>query len=720
MKRLIKRCVFCAGLCCLVFLVLPSLLSLLVLPRLFNRLPVQECGGRIWWFSPWTLLGDVVVRDGTTGLHLPHIVVHFSPLSILQRRVLSLELDSATMDAEILDSRLRFLPSLESYSSLDSGAGESPFFPLSSLFLKNCHLRLHTETGVYRLTVNGSVHSIVRKLEEGRPVLTGKVRLDGGVQGEVQIESRRDGAGSETRLVHRISFASDDLSWLHPLLPAKSSVEDGRLALSGTVWTRGGNLIEKADTLLTLHGKFISDNSVVLGTGQNGLVFHLGGQGANWTMHLEGLSLLEPQQGKIFADISLNSGSRTFTGDIHYLPSSPSKKKGAEEKNVTFHMQGAVDDGKLDMTYHLSTRRLVWQNRLFLDLPEMQGNLSLQGKKLVLSGRGMAKNSPLSFSCEGDVEGSDTGHMNCRLAETEISTDNLAHSLSLPTDLVVHAKLSAFVACSLGRRGIATRGELALQDGSLHFKQLHLDGVGTTLTLSDLLAMRSQPGQVLSLAKIQAGSLSFSNATISYRLDGPERLFLETFATDWCGGRVEGGAIALVPAQGQVKTTLYCDRLGFAALLGQLGVAEAEGDGTLNGRFPLEITRTGVQFDDGILFSTPGAGGVIRFTSTDVLQQGLVGVENSPHLEYSLRALHDFFYDWTKLRFTTEGNDLLLVLQLKGKPAVPLPYAFKRGQLVEDDDGALQYPVQFDVNVRLPSDDIFRYGRGFRSPMEKR
>ena len=82
-------------------------------------------------------------------------------------------------------------------------------------------------------------------------------------------------------------------------------------------------------------------------------------------------------------------------------------------------------------------------------------------------------------------------------------------------------------------------------------------------------------------------------------------------------------------------------------------------------------------------------------------------------------AWQNFSFNWTKLTFTTKGDELLLTLQLDGKPADPLPYDYKAGQMVKGSKGAgIQHPVRLDVNFSLPLRELFSYGKNIQSIME--
>lgn len=124
-------------------------------------------------------------------------------------------------------------------------------------------------------------------------------------------------------------------------------------------------------------------------------------------------------------------------------------------------------------------------------------------------------------------------------------------------------------------------------------------------------------------------------------------------------------------------------------------------------------------FDNGFLFSTPGNNGIVRFSNTAMLRQGMPDMGKAAYLEYSLQAMENFSYNWTKLTFNSIDEDLLIKMQIDGKPASPLPYGYSQGQLVPQKQGpGIQHPIRLDVNFHLPFAQMFKYGQSLQKIME--
>jgi len=171
----------------------------------------------------------------------------------------------------------------------------------------------------------------------------------------------------------------------------------------------------------------------------------------------------------------------------------------------------------------------------------------------------------------------------------------------------------------------------------------------------------------------------------------------------------------LSPGAEDYHITFYCDRLNLAKVLEQFGAAAAKGQGSVNGRIPLQYANGKIKFDDGFLFSTPGEGGKIHLSGTDILTAGIP--PNTPQyvqIELAREALKDYVYSWAKLNITSKGEELLLQMQMDGKPAKTLPFVYKKDiggfiKVEADAKGSKFQGIRLDVNFRLPLNKLLQY-----------
>ena len=131
-----------------------------------------------------------------------------------------------------------------------------------------------------------------------------------------------------------------------------------------------------------------------------------------------------------------------------------------------------------------------------------------------------------------------------------------------------------------------------------------------------------------------------------------------------------------------------------------------------------------IKFDDGFLFSTPGEGGKIHLTGTDILTAGIPpDTPQFVQMELAREALKDYDYSWAKLNITSEGEELLLKMQMDGKPLQSLPFKYDSQtgllQRIENNGQGIMQPIRLDVNFRLPVNRFFGYSGKIQDMMKK-
>ncbi|WP_460483657.1 hypothetical protein, partial [Escherichia coli] len=69
----------------------------------------------------------------------------------------------------------------------------------------------------------------------------------------------------------------------------------------------------------------------------------------------------------------------------------------------------------------------------------------------------------------------------------------------------------------------------------------------------------------------------------------------------------------------------------------------------------------------------------IRLTGTEILTAGIPpDTPQFTQMELAREALKDYDYSWAKLNLTSEGENLLLKMQMDGKPAKTLPFVYSK------------------------------------------
>jgi hypothetical protein len=255
---------------------------------------------------------------------------------------------------------------------------------------------------------------------------------------------------------------------------------------------------------------------------------------------------------------------------------------------------------------------------------------------------------------------------------------------------------------------------------SMKEPEFRVNNVQMDFTVADLFELRSLPHQHIQFDTASIGNIKLNDGSIYFQMQSVDRFFIEKTSFKWCGGNVDtNAAILSIPIE-NIGLTFYCDRLKLAEVLEQLGGFKGEGEGTVNGRIPIRYDNGKIRFDQGFLYSTPGDGGTIRLTGTDILMAGIpAGTPQFSQIDLAREALKDYRYDWAKVDINTERENLNLELKLDGKPVGVLPFEYRQdfGGFVRvdaDSPGSRFQGIRLDVNFNLPLDQVLQYGKGLQ------
>jgi hypothetical protein len=256
-----------------------------------------------------------------------------------------------------------------------------------------------------------------------------------------------------------------------------------------------------------------------------------------------------------------------------------------------------------------------------------------------------------------------------------------------------------------------TRGELSMAD-----RELELKGINATLVFDELPLIRSAPGMILTMDSLRFNKMVATDAQFRYTMESMTSFLLEKASFKWCNGTVTTGATRFSSAIDAYHISLFCDRLRFADVLQQVGSFKAEGEGSLNGRIPISWVKGELSFDNGFLYSTPGLGGTIQVTNTEVLTAGIpVNTPQFGQLDLAREALKNYTYKWARVGFDSQGEDLMVKLEFDGAPGTTLPFEYQKelGTFVRVDassPGSRFQGIKLDVNLTLPFNRVMKLG----------
>lgn len=268
-----------------------------------------------------------------------------------------------------------------------------------------------------------------------------------------------------------------------------------------------------------------------------------------------------------------------------------------------------------------------------------------------------------------------------------------------------------------GSYGLQGSAEVAVKQGFLQSddKKILIDGIEMALCFPELPSVRSGAGQQLEFKRAAIGDIAVNDGKIDFQLEPGNSLLIEKSTFVWCKGNIDTQALRISPGNDRYRLILYCDRLRIAGLLEQLCTVKAEGKGTVNGRIPIEYENGKLRFSDGFLYSTPGDGGRIRLSNTEMITAGLpVDTPRFAQLDLAREALKDYEYKWAKLSLNSKRQTLFFRLQFDGRPMGPLPFVYKKelggfARVDAKSKGSLFQGISLDVNLQLPLNQILSY-----------
>jgi hypothetical protein len=368
----------------------------------------------------------------------------------------------------------------------------------------------------------------------------------------------------------------------------------------------------------------------------------------------------------------------------------------------------------------LDLAAIRWKGR---EMGGLKGILRQESRGLTINLRHVSKQIPgMDLLVKGRLAPADT-QIEVRIPPHEIETEvDLGRIIPAAAGFRGRGRMSAVADLRVDKAGPSGSGRFKVSRGRVHqeARNLTLEGIDLAVHLADLFALRSAPQQRLKIERLVLGDLVADHLNVDFQLEALQTLFIEKAGLNWCQGRVNAAALRIHSGKPDYRLTFYCDRLNLAQLLKQLGAAEASGSGSVNGRVPISWVNRRLSFDNGFLYSTPGQSGTIRLTGTQALLAGLPpGSPQHTQLDIATEALKDYSYQWAKLHLQSEGDILLLKLQLDGRPNRLLPFVYDQalGQFKRiSGAGQAEFKgISIDLNFRSPLNEIIHYKELFNT-----
>jgi len=222
------------------------------------------------------------------------------------------------------------------------------------------------------------------------------------------------------------------------------------------------------------------------------------------------------------------------------------------------------------------------------------------------------------------------------------------------------------------------------------------EGVSGRIEVSDLLNLKSEPGQRLTIDKITLG-LPIEKGIIDFQLIGFDAIRLQRAEWPFVGGfiRVKPTDFNFAStAENQIEAQAVDWNL--ATLVEQFKIPDLKLQGIVNGEFPVAFSAGSAEIDNAVLAST--GPGVIQYagSATDAV------ADNEPTTGMVMDALKDFRFEVLKIGL--DGNlagSMVLSLDMLGRnPAVLNGKAFQMNISIDSELAKLVNSLGQGSNVR--------------------
>lgn len=210
--------------------------------------------------------------------------------------------------------------------------------------------------------------------------------------------------------------------------------------------------------------------------------------------------------------------------------------------------------------------------------------------------------------------------------------------------------------------GFASSGQLELGPLSFNVAGLQLNGLEGSIAFDSLLPPSTAGPQELRLNAANIGLL-LSNGRLLFDLRPGGQISIEDMRFDLAGGRLSADPFILdLSRAGNTAVMMRADNVDLSGMIMLSGIDGLQGEGTLTGRLPLQLTSEGLTVADGVL---EAAGeGVLRYVPGE-LPAFLKGDDLRSRM---LReALQNFQYDALSLTLSGDvGAEQRIALSASG------------------------------------------------------
>ena len=222
------------------------------------------------------------------------------------------------------------------------------------------------------------------------------------------------------------------------------------------------------------------------------------------------------------------------------------------------------------------------------------------------------------------------------------------HLSELARGIIANVRGPASASADLSWSGedMRAEGALRLQGVSLATATIPvIENVQGEVHFDDLFNLSTPPGQALTVETLNPG-VAVYNGRLQFQLLDQERVSLEGAQFDFAAGQLRVLPALVTLGAEETQLELALDEVDVAALIEQLNIPDLTATGTVEGSFPLTLTKRTAFIRGGVLRASE-QGGTIAYT-------GHAGDSTTGAARLAFQALTSFRYD--DLSLTLDGD----------------------------------------------------------------
>jgi hypothetical protein len=246
--------------------------------------------------------------------------------------------------------------------------------------------------------------------------------------------------------------------------------------------------------------------------------------------------------------------------------------------------------------------------------------------------------------------------------------------------------------------GLVSRGVLSPREVNLNAAALGpVEGITGDVAFNDLFALTTEPGQNLSIRRLNPG-VAVENGEIRFQVLAPDRVLIEGASWPFAAGKLSVAPQLVLVGEDEFRMTLSLSDVDVQQLLQQLDFKDLTATGRMEGTLPLIFTRDGGRIVGGRLQAAEG-GGAISYTGN-----AGAGLAGAPQIAFD--ALKAFAYDNLVIELDGElDGEIVSAIRFSGENVQPIGGIVAPGALPVPGVERLKvtgWPFRFTVAVRAP------------------